>query len=87
MCVRGKSPRSNKKQGKPAPDPYLRGAELLKVDPARCTVFEDAPPGIVSAKAAGMRVIALTTTTLLDQLAQADAVVKDLTEIEFAVGE
>lgn len=42
---------------KPAPDVYLRAAELLGVDPTKCRAYEDADPGVVSAKAAGMDVI------------------------------
>ena len=49
-------------RGKPAPDPYLRAAELLGVDPAGCLVLEDAPAGIASARAAGMTAWAVTTT-------------------------
>jgi HAD superfamily hydrolase (TIGR01509 family) len=41
--------------GKPAPDVYLRAAAALGVAPARCLVFEDAPPGFEAAAAAGMR--------------------------------
>ena len=48
--------------GKPAPDPYLLAAERLGVDPAACVVFEDAPAGIESGRAAGMTVWAVTTT-------------------------
>ena len=40
--------------GKPYPDPFLKAAELLKVDPETCLVFEDGAPGVESAKAAGM---------------------------------
>jgi HAD superfamily hydrolase (TIGR01509 family) len=42
---------------KPAPDPFLRAAELLGVDPARCLAFEDSEIGSQSAMAAGMYVI------------------------------
>jgi beta-phosphoglucomutase len=49
-------------RGKPAPDVFLEAARRLGVDPADCLVFEDAPMGIVAAQAAGMRVVALTTS-------------------------
>lgn len=39
--------------GKPAPDPYLRGAARLGLDPAHCVVFEDAAAGVRAARAAG----------------------------------
>lgn len=48
--------------GKPAPDVFLEAARRLEVPPAGCLVFEDAPMGIVAAQAAGMPVIALTTS-------------------------
>lgn len=48
--------------GKPAPDPYLKGAQLLGLNPADCIVVEDVPAGVRSGKAAGCRVIALCTT-------------------------
>lgn len=47
------------KTGKPAPDIYLRAAELLGVDPAKCLALEDAPAGIMAAQQAGMKVIAV----------------------------
>jgi mannitol-1-/sugar-/sorbitol-6-phosphatase len=43
--------------GKPAPDVYLLGADLLGVDPADAVVFEDAEAGIQAGLAAGMRVV------------------------------
>jgi beta-phosphoglucomutase-like phosphatase (HAD superfamily) len=43
--------------GKPAPDPYLKAAALLNVDPARCLALEDSPNGLRAARAAGMTVI------------------------------
>jgi sugar-phosphatase len=48
--------------GKPAPDPYLRAAELLGFEPERCLVIEDAPAGVQAATAAGATVLALRTT-------------------------
>jgi HAD superfamily hydrolase (TIGR01509 family) len=45
---------------KPAPDGYLKAASSLKVPPSHCLVFEDSMAGIASARAAGMRVIAVT---------------------------
>lgn len=44
-------------RGKPHADPFLKAASLLNVDPTQCLVFEDAEPGILGAKKAGMGVI------------------------------
>ncbi|MFF9011962.1 HAD family hydrolase [Streptomyces sp. NPDC014870] len=46
-------------RGKPEPDVFLEAARRLGVEPARCVVFEDAPPGALAARAAGMRCVAL----------------------------
>ena len=54
--------------GKPSPDVYLMAAAALSVDPSKCLVVEDAPAGIEAARAAGMQVVALTTTHRPDQL-------------------
>ncbi len=45
--------------GKPHPEPYLKGAEILRLSPAECVVVEDAPAGIRAGKAAGARVLAV----------------------------
>ena len=56
-------------QPKPAPDVYLRAAELLKIPPRNCIVFEDSPIGVAAAVAAGMRVVGvLTHTSALDNI-------------------
>lgn len=49
-------------RGKPAPDVFIEAARRLGIAPADCLVFEDAPMGIEAAHAAGMRVVALTTS-------------------------
>jgi mannitol-1-/sugar-/sorbitol-6-phosphatase len=50
-------------RGKPFPDPYLKGAEILGIAPADCVVAEDAASGVRAGKAAGARVLALVTTS------------------------
>ncbi len=45
--------------GKPAPDIFLKAAELLGVAPERCLVLEDAPAGVMAAQTAGMTVVAV----------------------------
>ncbi len=71
--------------GKPHPEPYLKGAELLGANPAECLVIEDAPAGIRSAHAGGMKVIALTSTYPASALSEADAVVSKLDQIQIAL--
>lgn len=70
--------------GKPHPGPYLKGAELLGVDPKECLVIEDAPAGIQSAHAGGMKVIGLTSSYPASALSEADAVVQKLAQIQIA---
>jgi len=66
--------------GKPDPESYLLAAERLAADPADCVAVEDATHGIASARAAGMRTVAVRhpLNAGLD-LSAADAVVGDLT--------
>ena len=61
--------------GKPDPEPYLRAAEALGVPPAELVAFEDSEPGVASAKAAGLHVVALTRTLGPERLAAADELV------------
>ena len=69
-------------KGKPDAEPYLKGAELLKVKPAQCLVIEDAPAGIRSAHAGGMKAIALTSTYPESELREADVVLQNLGQIK-----
>jgi len=67
---------------KPAPDPYLRAAELHGVPPAACVAIEDSHWGLESARTAGMRTIAITHTYPREKLTgDADLVVDTLEEI------
>jgi beta-phosphoglucomutase len=52
---------SQVERAKPAPDVYLRAAELLGIAPKNCIVFEDSPVGITAARAAGARVVGVLT--------------------------
>ncbi len=61
------------KNGKPDPEPYLKGASLLGVSAKDCVVVEDAPAGIRAGKAAGARVIACRTTAHESELKDAGA--------------
>ncbi len=71
-------------RGKPAPDVYLEAARRLAIDPKRCAAIEDSHGGIRSAKAAGMRVLAIPNSTYPpddEALAQADVVLGSLSEL------
>jgi len=72
--------------GKPNPEPYLKGAATLGFPPADCVVVEDAPAGIRAGKAAGSRVIGFTTTVADPAVREAGAawVLKNSTGIRLA---
>jgi sugar-phosphatase len=65
-------------RGKPDPEPYRRGAELLGFGPPECVVVEDAPSGVGAGKAAGCRVLAVLGTHSAHELGEADWVVGSL---------
>lgn len=73
---------SDIKRGKPAPDIFVRAAELLGVPRNDCWVIEDSKPGVAAARAAGMRVVAITNTHPAHELGQATHVVRSYDEIE-----
>ncbi|MGP2462734.1 sugar phosphatase [Pantoea ananatis] len=69
-------------KGKPEPDPYLLGAERLKLSPADCVVVEDAPAGVIAGLAAGCAVIAANAP---DDTPRIDEVALRLTSLESLV--
>lgn len=68
-------------RGKPHPEVFLKAAERIDVDPARCVVIEDAPSGIEAALAAGCAAVGLTSHHPRERLAHAHAVIDALTEL------
>ncbi|HEX8924887.1 MAG TPA: HAD family hydrolase [Terriglobales bacterium] len=59
--------------GKPHPEPYLKGASMLGFAPQECIVVEDVPAGVRAGKAGGMRVIGLQTSVPAEVLKEAGA--------------
>jgi mannitol-1-/sugar-/sorbitol-6-phosphatase len=74
---------SDLQRGKPFPDPYLKGAEVLRIPATHCIVAEDASSGVRSGKAAGARVLGICTTSTASELlnAGADWIANDLSAI------
>ena len=60
-------------RGKPDPEPYRRGAELIHAHPADCVVVEDAPSGVRAGVAAGCTVLAVLGTHSEKELVAAGA--------------
>jgi sugar-phosphatase len=73
-------------RGKPAPDVYLTAARRLGVAPASCLALEDSPHGIASARAAGMRCVALPDPLLAadPRYREADLILESLTGLDEA---
>jgi beta-phosphoglucomutase family hydrolase len=72
-------------KGKPDPEVFLTSAARLGVHPASVLVFEDAPLGIDAARAAGMRVVGVTTMMSVDSLLERDNVsnaIRDFTNLD-----
>jgi sugar-phosphatase len=72
-------------RGKPDPEPYAKGAQVLSLTAKDCIVLEDAPAGIRSGRDAGARVVALQTTERDELLhaAGANFIVKDCSALKF----
>ncbi len=72
-------------KGKPDPEIYIKASNLLGVKPENCVVFEDSISGILSGQSAGMNVIALTTTHLINELPKTTIVISDFTQISVEI--
>jgi sugar-phosphatase len=72
-------------RGKPDPEPYRRGAELLGLPAADCIVVEDAPSGVGAGLAAGCRVLAVLTTHAANELDRATWITSSLQDVELRV--
>jgi beta-phosphoglucomutase-like phosphatase (HAD superfamily) len=72
--------------GKPDPEVWTQAARRLRVAPATCVVFEDAPVGVQAARTAGMRVIGVTTAHTDAELvaAGADRTIPDFQGLEWS---
>ena len=68
-------------RGKPDPEPYRRGAELLGFRPDECVVVEDAPSGVDAGIASGCRVLAVLGSHTAEELADADWIVPSLEDL------
>jgi mannitol-1-/sugar-/sorbitol-6-phosphatase len=68
-------------RGKPDPEPYRRGAELLGLSPEECVVVEDAPSGVGAGLAAGCRVLGVLGTHSAEDLKAATWIVSSLEDI------
>jgi beta-phosphoglucomutase len=65
--------------GKPHPEVYLKAAEALRFEPARCVVFEDSLAGVEAGRQAGCKVVGITTTHSADELKGTDLTIDNFT--------
>jgi mannitol-1-/sugar-/sorbitol-6-phosphatase len=72
-------------RGKPDPEPYRRGAELLGLASEECVVVEDAPPGVGAGVAAGCRVLGVLGTHSAAELQGAQWIVRSLEDVAVTV--
>ncbi len=86
-CFRAVVAAEDVARGKPDPEGYRKARAALEADaagplsPARCVVVEDSPAGIDAGQAAGMKVLAVTTSYPADRLTAADRVVASLADV------
>lgn len=72
-------------RGKPDPEIYVKTAKALNMPPERCIVIEDSLSGIEAGQAAGARVIGITTTHGPAEMAHADYVIDNFTQLNLRV--
>ncbi len=70
------------KQCKPHPEVFLKAAEMLKIPPRQCIVFEDSLRGIEAGNRAGMKVVGIATTNKPEELKDTILTVNDFTELD-----
>jgi len=68
-------------RSKPDPEGYTLAARRMGLSPGNCLAIEDTPAGIASAKAAGLRTLAVTTSFPASDLTQAERIVSSLAEV------
>jgi sugar-phosphatase len=73
--------------GKPSPEGYLLGASRLGVAATECVVVEDTPPGLAAGKAAGAKLLGVTTTHVAAQLGEAGYLISDLLPVRATMDE
>ena len=84
-CFRAVVAAGDVSHGKPDPEVFLKCAERIETEPARCVVFEDAFAGLQAARAGGMKSVAVATTHPPELLeGRADRIVRRLDELDVA---
>jgi beta-phosphoglucomutase len=68
-------------KGKPDPEIYLKTAKALNFDPRNCVVFEDSLSGVKAGKAAGCKVVGITTTHTREELSETDLVTNNFVDL------
>lgn len=71
--------------GKPHPEPYQKGAEILGFPPSECVVFEDSASGAKAGRAAGCTVVGTTFSHTVEELGAAHYLLPDVTGIAVEV--
>jgi mannitol-1-/sugar-/sorbitol-6-phosphatase len=72
-------------EGKPHPEPYIKGAKILGLPPQDCIVIEDSTSGAKAGHAAGCKVLATTFSHTIQQLTAADWIVESLARVKITV--